>query len=266
MEVVARQNRLRRGGVRRPWRFQGEDDNEGSPHFNHNPSGRAAEGEQALGTSVAIIWSMLDRNPASADRLDLFMLRPAGDQELVQIVDAAFADAARRAGKRLVCRPGCTQCCTGVFAINALDAARLKEGMDRLRAENPAVAGQVEFRTFDWMALWGEDFPGDPMTGVLGEVKEDTALFEVWANDAVCPALDPATGLCDLYEWRPMTCRVFGPPVRQGEEGALGHCELCFEGATPEEVVVCEMTVPHDLEDALCQEPERTIVAFALMR
>ena len=45
-------------------------------------------------------------------------------------------------------------------------------------------------------------------------LPEDQARFEDFANDAACPALDPATGRCDVYAWRPMTCRVFGPPVR----------------------------------------------------
>ena len=55
---------------------------------------------------------------------------PAGDNELVQIIDAALADAARRAGPLLVCRQGCTQCCHGAFAINELDAQRLAAGIE----------------------------------------------------------------------------------------------------------------------------------------
>jgi hypothetical protein len=47
------------------------------------------------------------------------------DQMLIQIVDSALAEAARRSGEWLVCRPGCTQCCIGVFPINQLDASRL---------------------------------------------------------------------------------------------------------------------------------------------
>jgi hypothetical protein len=68
-----------------------------------------------------------------------------------------------------------------------------------------------------------------------------------------------------------MTCRVFGPPVRAaGEDGAegLGHCELCFIGATPAQVAACEMPVPHDLEAELLDEigsPAETVVAFALL-
>jgi hypothetical protein len=66
-----------------------------------------------------------------------------------------------------------------------------------------------------------------------------------------------------------MTCRVFGPPVRVEDGNALGHCELCFEGATAEEVAKCEMPLPHALEASLLDEISAegaTLVAFALLR
>jgi Fe-S-cluster containining protein len=200
------------------------------------------------------------------------MRLPARDQELVQIVDASLAEAARRAGEWLVCRLGCTQCCYGVFAINSLDALRLSAGMGALRSAEPALAAEVERRARAWIAEYGADFPGDRETGLLGESDIERERFEEFANEAACPALDPATGRCDVYAWRPMTCRVFGPPVRMDagtKEGvALGHCELCFAGASQREIAACEMPVPHELEAELLQEAGakgETIVAFALL-
>ena len=196
---------------------------------------------------------------------------PARDAELVQIMDASLAESARRAGAFLACRVGCTQCCHGAFAINALDAARLRAGMTELRVTNPSLATEIERRARAWLAEYGPLFPGDRNSGALGNSVEDQARFEDFADDAACPALDPATGRCDVYAWRPMTCRVFGPPVRAaGEDGAegLGHCELCFIGATPEQVAACEMPVPQDFEAELLDEicsPADTVVAFALL-
>lgn len=197
---------------------------------------------------------------------------PARDAKLVQIVDAALADAARRAGSFLACRIGCTHCCHGAFAINALDAARLHAGMAALHSSDPDFAANLERRARTWLAECGQDFPGDLQTGALGATPEDQARFETFANDAPCPALDTATGRCDVYAWRPMTCRVFGPPVRtSGPDDAegLGHCELCFVDATTEQVAACEMHVPHELESELVDEigsSEETVVAFALLR
>ena len=87
---------------------------------------------------------------------------PARDAKLVQIVDASFAEAARRAGTFLACRIGCTQCCHGAFAINALDAARLRAGMAALRGTNPALAAAIQRRARAWLAEHRARFPGDP--------------------------------------------------------------------------------------------------------
>lgn len=194
---------------------------------------------------------------------------PGGDSELVQIMDRALADAARRAGLWLVCREGCTQCCFGAFRINQLDALRLRSGMEELRSSDPMLATEIERRARAWVAEHGDAFPGDAETGLLGESDGDLERFEEFANDAACPALDPETGRCDVYAWRPMTCRVFGPPVRMGEGDEVGHCELCFEGASAQEVKACEMEVPHELESEIVAEVGaggETVVAFALAR
>jgi Fe-S-cluster containining protein len=193
---------------------------------------------------------------------------PAGDSELVQIADAALADAARRAGAWLTCRTGCTQCCYGAFAISALDAERLRATMRVLETENPNLASAIRQRAEAWISQYSCGFPGDAQTGVLGTGEADQAAFDEFANDAPCPALDPETGHCCVYAGRPMTCRVFGPPVRN-EGGALGHCELCFQGAPTATVAACEMHLPHELEEQLLEEmgdASETVVAYALAR
>jgi len=189
------------------------------------------------------------------------------DRELVQIVDAAFADSARRSGAWLVCRPGCTQCCIGVFAISQLDAFRLREGQAELESSDPERALRVRRRAEASLKRLRPTFPGDASSGIL---PDDCEGFEEYANDEPCPALDPETGRCDLYASRPMTCRVFGPPLRS--EDGLGVCELCFHGASPEEVAGCELRADtDDLEATLLARVEgavgksgNTIVAFAL--
>ena len=197
------------------------------------------------------------------------MALPVRDTELVQILDAALSDAARRSGPMLACRPGCTQCCHGAFAINALDSARLQSGMRSLSDSDPQLAETIRDRARTWLAEHAPDFPGDPARGILGTSESDEDRFEEFANDAPCPALNPRTGLCDIYAFRPMTCRVFGPPVRVADGNGLACCELCFVEATSEQIAACEMPVPHALEEQLIAETGdsgETIVAFALLR
>src|SRR5438105_2401238 len=192
---------------------------------------------------------------------------------LIQIVDAALASATLRSGPHLACRPGCTQCCYGVFAISHQDAARLRDGFGALTQIDPARAQRVRDRVAASLARLAPNFPGDPTTGILTEDDEATDAFEDFANDEPCPVLDPATGTCDLYEHRPILCRTFGPLVRT-EGGHLAHCELCYTHATTEEIAACELdpAVP-DLEAASNEAfnaahnlSGETIVAYALRR
>lgn len=194
------------------------------------------------------------------------------DEQLIQIVDAALADVAQKSGEWLVCRPGCTQCCIGVFSINQLDAHRLRQGLADLEKMAPERAAAVRSRARQAVARLSADFPGDPATGLIDEGPIAEQRFTDFANDEPCPALNPLTGNCEVYESRPMTCRTFGPPVRS--EGGLGVCELCFHGATDDEIAACEMIPdPDDLEATLLREFEEktgaggeTIVAFVLAR
>lgn len=155
--------------------------------------------------------------------------------DLIQIVDAALAESARKAGAWLVCRPGCSECCVGPFPISVLDAQRLREGLAGLETNDPQRAARVRARARAW----------------------------VESDDEPCPALDRDTGTCDLYTSRPLTCRTFGPPVRC-ESGGLAVCELCFDGATAEEIEAC--VVELDVGSLDTTEAEETVAAALCAR
>src|SRR5689334_668287 len=197
---------------------------------------------------------------------------PKADQKLVQIVDAALAEASRKSGEWLVCRKGCTQCCYGPFPISQLDAVRLLQGLSNLEKRDAKRAARIRRRARESVTRLSTAFPGDRETGILREDEQAEAEFAGFADDEPCPALDPVTGACDLYAARPMTCRTFGPPVRSGEENGLGVCELCYHGASDQQIAECEMVPdPDNLEEKLIAAAEKksgkrgnTIVAFCL--
>jgi Fe-S-cluster containining protein len=188
----------------------------------------------------------------------------ASDRELIQIVDAAMAEAVRLGGAWVVCEAGCAECCRGPFPITQLDARRLREGLAQLERHDPERAARVRRRSRESVARLA-DYPGDSTTGILDEDEEAEERFAALPDEEYCPALDPATLTCDLYEARPITCRVFGPAVRSGGD-VLGVCELNYRGATDEQIAACQVQVdPDGLEDELIQgERQQTIVAFAL--
>lgn len=192
--------------------------------------------------------------------------KPDPDRPLLQVIDAAMAEAARLAGDHLVCRPGCTGCCHGPFPINGLDAERLRRGLADLAARDPERAAALVERARALLPVLRPGFPGDPETWLLADDDAADSYFERHAA-LPCPALDPESGRCELYAWRPLSCRTFGPPVRIGDSD-LPPCDLCFQEATPEEVEACRVEPdPHGVEDRLVERLQaggETLIALVL--
>jgi Fe-S-cluster containining protein len=147
---------------------------------------------------------------------------------------------------------------------------RLQDGLAQLEASEPERAARIRQRARESWEHIKSEFPGDVQTGILGDDDAAAADFEQFADYEPCPALDPDHGTCDLYASRPITCRIFGPPVRS--EGGLGVCEICYHGASADEVAACEMKLDeaNQLQAELVSELDKkghcgkTIVAFAL--
>ncbi len=175
-----------------------------------------------------------------------------------------MAEATRKSGAWLVCKPGCAECCMGPFPITQLDAARLRAGLSELERRDPERAARVRRRAAEAIGRM-RDFPGNAATGVLDEDEDAEERFAAFADEEPCPALDTETLTCDLYDARPVTCRIFGPAVRSGGD-VLGVCELNYVGATDEQIAACQVEVDTEgLEDELLEGDQRqTIVAFAL--
>lgn len=195
-----------------------------------------------------------------------------GDARLLRRVDTALADGARSAGARLACGLGCTECCHGPFPITLLDARRLRDGLRGLREREPERAAAVERRARSDVRALQRGFPGDPDSGRLNEDETAREAFFDRHQERPCPALDPRTGGCELYESRPLTCRSYGPPLSVDGEN-LPPCRLCFVGASPRTISRFRVTVDDEgLEDRLLRrlfragEPAaaETLVAFAL--
>lgn len=155
----------------------------------------------------------------------------SNDAALIQIVDAAVAEAVRRAGKWIHCRSGCTHCCIGPFAVTERDLERLRTGFSHLSAEERARVAERSKEARDAMR---DSFPGDWASGrVTGQDEADE--FDLRHPWLPCPVLDLETGACTLHTWRPVACRLHGPALRlDGLD--LRHCRLNYEGASDEEL------------------------------
>jgi len=197
----------------------------------------------------------------------------AADRQLLRVIDDGFARAAAVAGPWLVCAPGCDDCCHGPFPVTVLDADRLRRGLAELERSDPARTRAIGERAREAVRQLSDGFPGEIETGRLRPEPEALDRFFERHARLACPALDPASGRCELYDWRPVACRTYGPPLRFAGIDAA-HCPLCFRGAGEQEIERCR-TEPDagGLEQAMLAttgvppgEEWETLIAFALAR
>ena len=160
--------------------------------------------------------------------------------------DAHFAKVLAEQPAAMQCRQGCTGCCHGLFEIGTADVSMIQEAMrildeparERLKSRARAIFESTLHPT---------------LRDCSPEEKE--AFFER-ADEIPCPALDDA-GACSIYEYRPIVCRTFGLPLREGRKYLGQECELNFIGVKK----AVKESVAWDLEweDVLGPEDEFTI-------
>ena len=169
-----------------------------------------------------------------------------GYKAILDRADAFFASVASEQPNALACGLGCTLCCHGLFEISAADLSVIADGLDRLdegaRREIVARAEAIVAST---------DHP------VLREssAAEKEAFFKR-AEDIPCPALGEG-GRCLIYASRPLVCRTFGLPLRDGATFLGEECGLNFNHSTDGE----RERAAWDLqwEDVLGPDDEMTI-------
>lgn len=153
-------------------------------------------------------------------------------QELLSEVDAWFSHCSLAAGTQISCQRGCSACCRGLFDITLLDARLLRQGFDGLPAE---VKQQVLLRAQQSIAgirtFWPE-FDQPYLFNDYPEEEWDLVMPE--EDETPCPLLGQ-DGLCLVYEYRPMTCRLNGIPMvdSSGEVLFDEWCSLNFSAVDP---------------------------------
>jgi Fe-S-cluster containining protein len=150
---------------------------------------------------------------------------------LLETVDSWFNRGIESSGRHIQCRPGCSQCCRGLFDISLLDAYFLQQGFDRLPAElRQSVLSKCRARLAELQQGW----PGFAAPYLLNHLPD--ALWTEMPEDDMtpCPLLGE-DGRCLVYAYRPMTCRLHGLPNIDvsGESFSDQWCTLNFIGADP---------------------------------
>jgi Fe-S-cluster containining protein len=165
---------------------------------------------------------------------------------ILERADQHFASVMRTQPQNLQCGAGCSLCCYGLFEIGSGDVPIIAEGLEKL---HPSRRKKVIGRALKIV----ESTAHPNLRECSPEEKE--AFFDR-THATPCPNLDD-NGLCMMYEHRPMVCRTFGLPLREGRKYIGDICELNFTESSTKE----RMDAAWDLrwEDVLGVEDEFTI-------
>jgi hypothetical protein len=129
-------------------------------------------------------------------------------RDLTGQADGLFAAIQQSHGNLMACKPGCDDCCHVYFKVSLIEAFVIS-GTFRQNVSNPikervlARAGEVEplFRQAETLMVAGGADVGRQ------EVLENAAKIRIR-----CPLKEDHT--CVMYEFRPITCRLYGTPQK----------------------------------------------------
>lgn len=139
-------------------------------------------------------------------------------EALVQMVDAVFDKVKKEFKKEVFCREKCSDCCYAIFDLTLIEALYLNDKFNK----NIEVKKKNKILTI-------ADKTDRELTKMKREahkkVKNGTSELEVIAHmseqRSKCPLLDDSN-MCMLYEFRPITCRVYGIPM-----STAGKSHIC---------------------------------------
>jgi Fe-S-cluster containining protein len=167
-------------------------------------------------------------------------------KSILNRADAFFRKVLQTQPENLQCGRGCSLCCYGLFEIGAADVSVIADGLARLHPQRRAM---IIRRAVDIIA--SSQHPNLPECSPA----EKDRFFDRTASTP-CPNLSDS-GECLIYDARPLVCRTFGLPLRDGRKYIGDVCDLNFTEASDHE----KLAAAWDLqwEDELGPEDEYTI-------
>ena len=141
-------------------------------------------------------------------------------EAIVAEANALFHKFESEMGELVKCGKGCSDCCNALFDITLVEALYVNskfnksfKGMDRSRIMERADSAD---RTIN--KLKRKVFKASQAGQSTSEI-----LLEVSRARVRCPLLSD-DDLCEMYEFRPITCRLYGVPTSIG--GKAHTCKL----------------------------------------
>jgi Fe-S-cluster containining protein len=131
-------------------------------------------------------------------------------EALVKNIDSVFATVRQQYPDCVKCKLECADCCHALFDLSLVEALYInrqfiKHVFDQRKAEVIDDANKADRKIYQ---LKRNAFKAVD----AGEKTEDQVLFEMAAERVRCPLLNKENK-CDLYDFRPITCRLYGIPT-----------------------------------------------------
>ncbi len=133
---------------------------------------------------------------------------------LVEAADQVFEGMLKKYPERVKCKIGCSDCCHALFDLTLIEAIYVNhqfnkefEGLDKQKILEKAneidrYIYRIKRKAYQALRSGKQE----------GEILKDLA-----SESVRCPLLNEKDR-CDLYEYRPLTCRFYGVPAAIGGE------------------------------------------------
>lgn len=141
-------------------------------------------------------------------------------EALVKQADAVFSKMKEEYGDCVKCKLACSDCCYALFDLTLIEALYIKTKVDKMfdGAALEAVlerANKADRKIFKLKRQAYKDHEAGK--------SEDEVLREMAEHRVRCPGLNE-DDRCDIYDVRPITCRIYGVPTVIG--GKAHTCGL----------------------------------------
>ena len=136
-------------------------------------------------------------------------------EALVEVVDQVSEKMKTEYPECVTCQIGCSDCCFALFDLTLIEALYLHHQFkDRFSDEKREVLVSKANQVDRQIAKLKRKAINDLRAG-----KEETLILEEMATLRVrCPLLNDVEQ-CDLYDFRPITCRLYGVPTMIAGKG-----------------------------------------------
>ncbi len=130
-------------------------------------------------------------------------------EALVRVAEDSFKRVQSDYPECIKCKIGCSDCCHALFDITLIEAIYInhhfKKQLDAaVRAGIIEKANSVDRKIYK--------IKRNAYRAAAGGTKEEAVLSAMAKERIRCPLLNNQE-ICDLYDFRPITCRVYGIPT-----------------------------------------------------